>query len=530
MYMKKTLFIFLLILVFRLSSNSQNFSVNTDTIQLNIKNIVQPIINVRVLNSVLFKGRYYCVFIEDPVYPRITDDTKHLFCFSNDGVIEEIELPNDIQTSHYFDLFVQDNQLLLKDYYTHHTFLLDTNKLLFKKIKEADDVIYEDSKFYVTYLDFGEWGCTTWFRDKETDKEYELSSDGNIIHRINGSYFIVTRHVVIKVEEPLKLAETKRKNRYKYMKRRLNKYNIGSQYFDGAELIYDDTTYYPFFINSGVLSIETSFIQGNELFYICSDSANTYIAKLHNKEFIPIKYFDKKINVIDNHYSYRNQITNNRQLLHFIDDNHSYGLVDVNPPNINIHYLVDDVDSVLYVGNAPFLNILDYVSSNLHNINIEEIDSLELSNNSVDFRLNGNDAPYSYLFKDKVSFENRGIKTYFYVEDSIFACTRSYGYNIDNSMLNKAAFNWFETEIFEDNNSNIFQVMNKQGNIVKQFRQRLKAIEDSLSHKYGQAVSVEQVYENYRTVKWKLDNGVIIQLEARDMSRLDAIELTVFIK
>ena len=122
---------------------SQNI-INSDTIHISIADKMQPISNARMNTSVLYKGKYYCIFNEESVYPCISDARKHLFFFTIGEKMGEICLPKEILSSYYFDLFVQDNMLLLKDYYTHNTYFLDTNKQVFKKQKEIDDAIYED--------------------------------------------------------------------------------------------------------------------------------------------------------------------------------------------------------------------------------------------------------------------------------------------------------------------------------------------------------------------------------------------------
>ena len=508
---------------------SQGIIINSDTISISIKDKTQPIINVRMNTSALYKGKYYCVFNEDCVYPRISDARKHLFFFTIGEKMGEICLPKELLSSYYFDLFVQDNMLLLKDYYTHNTYFLDTNKQVFKKQKEVDDVIYEDSLFYVTYLDYGEWGCTTWFHEKKTGNEYELAYGGYIINKLNDAYYLITSSSVIKIDDPHKLVKVRQNRKYKKAKKGKLKFYEGSKYFEGAEMIFEDTTYYPFLFNSGVITINTSFVQNNRIYFICTDSSTTFIAVLKDKKFVPIKFFDKKMLIVNNYYSYRNKINENRQLLNFVCEDDSYGLIDINPPEINIHYLLDDVDSALYVGTSAFKTILDYVSLNLTNLNIEKIDSIETLNKGIDVKQNKEDAPFHYLFRDKEYIQNIGIKTYFNVEDSIFASTRSYGYNSEDSMLYKVVINWFETELFDDNTS-IFNLINRKQDKVFLFKAKLKEIEIYLSNKYGQAVDIEQKYDNYRVVKWKLSNGVIMQLTARDLSRLDEIELMIFLE
>lgn len=48
----------------------------------------------------------------------------------------------------------------------YETYFFNLKKESWQQIKEADDVLYEDDDYYITSIDYGEGGYTTWFKDK----------------------------------------------------------------------------------------------------------------------------------------------------------------------------------------------------------------------------------------------------------------------------------------------------------------------------------------------------------------------------
>jgi len=219
------------------------------------------------------------------------------------------------------------------------SYYLDLHTLTLVETPEPDDVIYEDEKVYVTYLDFGEWGSTTWFKYKSSGKEYVLASSGTIINRIDSSYYISAGARVLKIDNPLKMKQCDKKHYYQNVKKK--DFSEGTNSLLGTEALYNDTTYSQWDFKEPKLRIATSFKFDNKLFYLCTDSAQTFIAKLENKKLIPIQNIGQKYSTFDWHYSYRCKLRNDGfQLLKFdTKTNNTFGFIEIEQNKINIRYL-----------------------------------------------------------------------------------------------------------------------------------------------------------------------------------------------
>ena len=316
------------------STQDGKFVISIDTLHINLKPYVNPD-KVSLTHAVKFREIYYCYFTD-----KKESYSKYFFAISNKGVIEkEIKLPRDLTDCYYLDLFVLHDTIYSKPYMKDKSYYLNLQNLTWIETPEPDDVIYEDERFYVNCLDFGEWGSTTWFKDKSTGKEYELASSAKNIIRIDSSYYISGSIRVLKIENPLNLKQCDEDYYYQIIKKK--EYSEGTNSLIGTEPVYDDTTYSYWSFKKPKLSIETSFKVDNKRFYLCTDSVKTFIAKLENKKMISIQSLEKKYSTFDWHYSYRCKIQKDDfQLLKFGNETGSAdGFIEIKENKINIRYL-----------------------------------------------------------------------------------------------------------------------------------------------------------------------------------------------
>ena len=285
------------------STHKGEFILSIDTLNINIKPYVSAD-KVSLTHAVKFGESYYCYFTD-----KKDSYSKYFFQISNKGSIEKkIKLPRDLTDCYYLDLFVLHDTIFSKPYMNDKSYYLDLHTLTLVETPEPDDVIYEDEKVYVTYLDFGEWGSTTWFKYKSSGKEYVLASSGTIINRIDSSYYISAGARVLKIDNPLKMKQCDKKHYYQNVKKK--DFSEGTNSLLGTEALYNDTTYSQWDFKEPKLRIATSFKFDNKLFYLCTDSAQTFIAKLENKKLIPIQNIGQKYSTFDWHYSYRCKLRN----------------------------------------------------------------------------------------------------------------------------------------------------------------------------------------------------------------------------
>lgn len=316
------------------STKYGEFIICIDTLYINFKPYMSPD-KVSLTHAVKFGEEYYCCFTD-----KNDSYNKYFFVITNKGTIDKtIKLPSDLTDCFYMDLFILHDTIFSKPYMNKKYYFLDLKKLKWLETSEPDDVIYEDSRFYVTYIDFGEWGSTTWFKDKLSQKEYVLASSAKIINKIDSIYYLSGGTKVFKIDNPLKLKKCDKEYYYQIIKKK--EFSEGVNSLLGSETIYDDTIYSQWNFKKPKLRITTSFTVANKSFYLCTDSSKTFIAKLINKEMIPILSFGKKYYTFDWAHSYRCKIQkNNFQLLKFdTKTDNTYGFIEIKENEINIRYL-----------------------------------------------------------------------------------------------------------------------------------------------------------------------------------------------
>ena len=203
--MKKSILL-LLLFFFAIQSFAQEHKINIsiDTTYIKLKQITKPAVNIYLKNAVKFNNKYYCIINESSLINSYGDINRFIIISEKGDSLEEVELPYKFIHSSYSDLFIYKDRVTIKDYYDAITYYLDTIQNKWIETEEADDLIYEDEEFYVTYMDFGEWGSTTWFRDKKTNKEYDIVGFPNVL-RLNGKFYLIGDGVIYILDDVFKL-------------------------------------------------------------------------------------------------------------------------------------------------------------------------------------------------------------------------------------------------------------------------------------------------------------------------------------
>jgi hypothetical protein len=255
----------------------------------------------------------------------------------------------------------------------HDSFYFDVETLEWKKIKELDDRVYEDDNFIIACLDFGEWGASTWFIDKKTKKEYVLGIYGTTVNVLNGKYYFSDAVEIRVIENPLNLKQCDESYYYETAKKKDTFYE-GSDSFIGSNVIYQyNTSDYWEWENPEKL-ILTSFVANNELYHLCADSNTTYIAQIKNNEIIPLQDIGRKYSITNWYDSYRGKnLDNNNRFLKFKDDANTFGFIEINNNNIDIHYLKSNIDSLDYLGTDGFERLFAGIMLNSDGLNMESL-------------------------------------------------------------------------------------------------------------------------------------------------------------
>lgn len=317
----------------------QTFNVTSKNIDLKIKDLIIPATKVEPTHAVKHKDLFYC-FFNEVKKGNYGQDIKFFFIFSEKGDnLRKIEVPKEIQNTVYFDLFLRNDTIFAKTYINSKTFYFDRDKQKWENTSKVDDMIFEDDRFYFTYIDFGEWGSTTWIKDKQTAVEYELASSGEIVNRIDSTYYITSGLRILKIDNPAKMKASNSNYLYEGIKKK--DYSEGTNSLQGAEIIFKDTTFseWDWINKEPKLRIATSFVRENKLYHVCVDSTKTFIAELKGGQMKPIQQIDKKLSFFDWYYSYRSKMQKDGSQLLKFKKNNKFGIMEINRQTINIYSL-----------------------------------------------------------------------------------------------------------------------------------------------------------------------------------------------
>lgn len=327
----------ILLLTFNSICFSQSFKITTDTISVSVSQLILPAKEVQLTHVVKYQGNYLTFFDEVNKKDQSRSNLKFCFIIDNSGrILKNIALPQKIKSEIYYDLFLRHDSTFVKLYMNQETYFFDKKNSQWAETNEAKDIIFEDKRFYFTFLSFGEWGSRMWCIDKKTNKEYELASYG-IINKIGNIYYITEALRVLKLADPLKLQPCKKEHFYRRY-RNTQIFREGTLSLKGVEIIYKDSAY----SKRGVkpkFYISTSFLSNNKLYYLCLDSTNTFIGTLKNGEMFNLQSLNRKLPAYNWYYSYRDKILEDNSQLLIFKDNTDVGLLEIKGEALNIRYL-----------------------------------------------------------------------------------------------------------------------------------------------------------------------------------------------
>ena len=314
------------------------FKVSGKTLYMNVWNITGSASAIELTSIVRVDDRYYCFFETPNIYPK----KKYFFIMRESGIIEKsISIPEEMYDSYGVDLFVQNDSILVKtNYDTNETYYFDRNKLLWEQIREVDDIIYEDEIYYVTT-----WRSRLWFRDKESGKEYGLKYlVSPIVSRVSKKYYITALDKILEIDDPHNMTPCGPEDYYNIVRQQTWNFGWGEDSFEGARVLYNDSTYFDHDRRTSSIFMMTSFVYKNQLLLLCSDSESTFIAKLDNGQLIPVQRLDQLYPVILEVYEYKRRNQENYSEILLIGDEKDgnismSGFIEIIGNKINIRHL-----------------------------------------------------------------------------------------------------------------------------------------------------------------------------------------------
>lgn len=512
--MSKANIITILLLALHFGSQGQNFEVTVDTVNININGRIGP--------SVMFNNKYLCFY--ETENPYSSQSFMHFYILSSNGTIEnKIEVPDEMNTT-YYDLHIRHDSIITKTYMNQGTFWLDPVNLKWIKIKDVDDLIFEDENLYATSLDFGEWGYTTWFKDKKTGIEYEAAFYRPRINKISDVYYVSTGRGAFEINDLSKMKKCSPDYYYSLVEKKDEV--DGSESTMGANALFIDST------NDGEsnLYIATSFVSNNQLYLLCSENNDLFISSIKNGKIVPIQMIAHNLMVYDYYYSYRCQmLKDNRQVLKFKDKNNDnlYGFIEIKGDKIKIHYLTNTyTEKQLGTEEAvtAFNSIFELIYSNNGNVFLNKIDSIEPALGGLDVTPHhkmsiGRDC---YPNKDNVELETP--RTYKKLEDSAITLLSNYYYEKQMGSVKVFFFEWKETKVdgfgFDETND---EIKRKSSH----FNSRFQNLKQCITNKCGKP-NKKKKEKHGDLLIWKTKNGLYIKLSNYDYDNYRHILLTIY--
>lgn len=481
-------------------SEKNRFEIKTDTITANIEGDIAP--------TVKYNNKYYCFF--KPHLITMPAWTHGFYILSESGVIENrIKIPREINAD-FYDLFVKNDSIILKEELNADCYYLDTTRFKWIKINDVDDLIYEDEKFYVTYLNFKKIGATVWFKDKQTGLEYELAASTPDINRLNGVYYVTNYNKVFEITNPLDLKMCDSGHYYKNVLQKGIIYV--SSHTQGTKIIFADSVEER--TEENIFYIATSFISENQLYHLCVDTEGSYIAIIDKGKLKPVQKIGNKIFAHRHFYAHRNRIQNNSQLLYFFsNDENAIGFIEIINGNIFIRYIKQYPEQLQYVGtekaDSIFSNIFEFTTSNMENLRLQAIDSIEQEYTTIEKIL------YKFvntidtsLYPNTNMLEFEAMREYVTMDNIAVQSVRDYLYTKEND-VKVVLFSWHPSQ-----NTLFAQPL--------VFENQFDKIKIYITGKFGEPDVI-----NENSLIWKTKNGLTIKLN-NNMSRYYPVQIIIY--
>ncbi len=431
---------------------------------------------------------------------------RWLYIFSNGQLERKIDCPEEMET-YYLDFYAKNDSLILKPYMLKQSYYLDLMKFRWLKIDKTDDLIFEDEKFQVYSLNFGEWGGKTWFKEKMTGQEYVLEATTPLVNKLDSSYYLTNSYRVLKIINPRLLSECSEDITYENIESRGKSYSWYGEPI-GFSIEYEDTAinYCDFNYKSHIVS---SFVFGKELLHIYETDTVTYIARHRRYSIEPIQKIVDGVSFYKWHDSYRcpNSIGNNELLKFQTKYENLYGLMEIKDNNIHIHYISNKAElepKSLGIAQADsiFIKRFNLILSDLGNLHLKDVDLAEQKWRSFDITPNHKIGIDEYYYPNPNKFIIDTAKSYLIQEDSLISNSIIYYATKEKELIRVVSCDWDETDYLDYYEEHTKEV----------FRRKITFLEDYLTRTIGKPTKIKAKRNNTKN-NWKTSNGFSILLE-----------------
>jgi hypothetical protein len=498
---------------YKVTNFESGFSLTKDTISISV--------NGRMTHALEYKDKYYVLF-EQRLLKYGGYGKRWLYIFSNNQLEKVINCPEEMKTI-YLDFYVHNDSIILKPYMDKQTYYLDNANLKWNKINKTDDIIWEDSDFYVYSLDFGRWGGKTWFKDKKTDSQYVLEFTTPLINKINNTYYLTNSFQVLKIDNPKELTKCDSDVTYENIEKKGKDYSWYSQ-SKGYEVIYEDDNvdYFDFSYHPRIVS---SFVFNNELLHIYGTDTASYLSRIENNKIQPFEKILDEVSFFDWYYSYRcKNLNGSNELLKFNTRNDQiYGLTTIKGNKIYVTYLVNDVELKPKTlgkkrSNEIFENRLKTILADFSKLTLTEIEAKEKEWKSFDITPN-----HKIGIGESWNPNNYAIdinKSYLVVEDSIISNSIMYYATKKTDLVRAITINWEKTQTDRIEFGN-------EKSASEVFLKRFKDIVMILTTELGEPNSKNEEKKNQSFV-WTTQNKINVEINLSIQDNYNSIRMVVY--
>ncbi|MCD7898936.1 MAG: hypothetical protein LUH22_03420 [Bacteroides sp.] len=512
------------------TQNPEGFQITVDTITVHIKDLVNPATRVELTQAVKFNNKYYCIFTAFELYYFINNNRYFLIINSNGNIERNIPLPEEVVKGFNFELFVNKDTIFLLNELSKKMFYLEQKQWKWTPAIHTDEIIFEDNHYYILNPHRNKMGCTTWFRDKQTEVEYEFNSHGRIINKIDSTYYITSDIRVLEIDNPAKLMPC-HPERYHPHILKSEKYIRGSESLEGVKVLFGDSicNHLDCEATQPEYQIFTSFTANKKLYHLCSSDSNLFIAKIDSGRLIPVQHldvFDKTLNFYNS--DLMTIWKDNSQLLKFktIDPNQS-GMIEIKENKLNIRYLNHISDTIEYLRKETFPLIFRFIVNHIDSLHIAVADSLERKNGSTYLQSQTQRPTYHSYYPHSKNFEFEGAKVYLKSEDEIITNVTHYDCAKKDSLVKSIFLKWLETKTFIDKYK---RYPSSKKNIPKKayFQNKLDEIVQTVSHTLNVKPKKMKPKRGKIKLEWKDNNGLKVELYCENLDKEREIRMIIY--
>lgn len=448
-----------------------------------------------------FKGKIYYYAGANDLYYNAS--SQYFYIVDSLGKVEKKVIAPE-QMEHYYDLYIKNDSLFITDHEKSYTYYFDEKVGQWVDVKKSDHKVYEDDQFYVTTMDFGEFGGNTWFIDKSTKKQYELTIFSPIINKLNNAYYITKPFGVFKIDNPKDLQESKVPYSYEKMVVGQKIIYTNDDNLTKVKNIFRDTSYN---LLTSDFYIITSFIMKNQLYHLYLEGEETKIGVIKNRAMHPIHNFKTNISPVIERRSFRGRITKNgSQRLSFTTKAENLmGILELGQDKIHITYLKNKyIKTEMGAKKAKewFKKAFDEYFDNIGNMKIAQVDESEKKIKSDDLTQKHHMSTY---LKPHLDLETPRI--YRKDEDSIFSIYTEYFYTKKEKLVEIVTFNWKDNPMTKKDDFDFRTDLNNPNNIA--FRKKQDWVKKYITSKIGPPCYEKQEALDWE-VKWEVNDKVLI--------------------